>query len=350
MDRTSPEPIIDVPPLAPAPSEIVSQSEIEKLLAQVGGGGGDSSIIGGPPPSTASVLTRETVRRHEFPKLSIFSDNDLRPLRLRHEDFISSLAARLSIHLGLEIALQMSKLEAMPFQTFTEALADPTYLSLLKLQPLNGTALLDIPPRLALSIVDRVLGGPGKVGEDNRQIGKIETRLLSPVVALVVNEWCAVWKDLMEIRPNILGSETNSRFLNTCAPATTVLVIGIQLTMGEIVDQMQIAFPHPMLEPLTVKLNAGTAASAAKPDSAKNAAPKWGPLFDSIQVEVRAQLPAIELEAGEVAHLKLGDVLAFPNEFMSQVQLVLSDYPGYVGSLGTCSDRRAVKIERCLGS
>ena len=69
---------------------------------------------------------------------------------MRHEDFISALATRLSIHLGLEVGLQMSKLEALPFQKFAEVLPNPTYVTLLKLRPLAGICLLDIPAAAGL--------------------------------------------------------------------------------------------------------------------------------------------------------------------------------------------------------
>src|ERR1035441_470173 len=143
----------DQAPSGAASKDIISQSEIEKLLAQVesvdttppGGEAGDPQ----PPIQRAG---RDIVRRHDFPKLSLISSDDLRPLRVRHEDFIAALATRLSIHLGLEVTLQMTKLEAISFQQFADGLSNPTYLTLLKLQPLAGICLLDIPQRLGLCI------------------------------------------------------------------------------------------------------------------------------------------------------------------------------------------------------
>ena len=177
-------------------------------------------------------MEQEFVRRHVFPNLSVFSTADLRRLRVRHEDFISSLAARLSIHLGIEVGLQMSRLEAVPFQKFADGLSDPTYLTMLKLAPLAGICLLDIPPRLGLCIVDREMGGSAHVPEESGQIGKLEARLLALVVNLVVHEWCSTWSDLQELHPTVLGTESNSRFLSTSAPGTSMLVVGGRGAVG----------------------------------------------------------------------------------------------------------------------
>ena len=158
---------------------------------------------------------------------------------------MSALATRLSIHLGLEVGLQMSKLEALPFQKFIEGLSNPTWLTMLKLPPLAGIWLLDIPPRLGLCIVDRELGGPGRAADETRQIGKIEARLLSPFIGLIVNEWCGIWSDLMEIQPAVLGNESNSRYLHTSTPETTMLVAGMETRIAETVEQIQLRLSPP---------------------------------------------------------------------------------------------------------
>jgi flagellar motor switch protein FliM len=269
-------------------------------------------------------------------------------LRVRHEDLVVSLATRLSIHLGLEVVMQMAKLEAMTYHTFAEGLTNPTFTTMLKAQPLTGIGLLDIPPRLGLSIVDRELGGPGRVAEDTSQIGKVETRLLSTVVHLIVNEWCAVWKDLMELQPSVLGHEMNSRYLDTSDPDTTMLVVGVETHIGDLVEMMQFAFPHHMLEPLTLKLNA-SAAHAEKPGATtKNAPLKWNPFFDDVDVQVRAELPEIQVPGSQVAELKVGDIVPLPPECMTEVRLRLANHPGFIGTLGISNQRRAVKIDKCL--
>ena len=128
----------------------LSQSEVESLLAMVDGRESGASPV--------------LVTRREFPQLSSFSPDQLRKLRLRCDSFITSLNARLSSHLRLECTHQLTKLESVRYQQFVHALPNPTHLTLFTLEPLAGVCLLDIPPRLALSIVDRELGGPAVCG------------------------------------------------------------------------------------------------------------------------------------------------------------------------------------------
>jgi flagellar motor switch protein FliM len=337
---------VDAPPSASASKAAISQSEIEQILTQVesvnAADGGTESRI---PPS---LERSESVRPFDFPKLSPLSGTDMRPLRVRHEELVSLLGTHLSLYLGLEVTLQLSKLEGLPYYKFIEGMSNPTYVTMLKLPPLEGTGLLDIPPRLGLCMVDRELGGPGRAAEESAQIGKVEACLLAGVVTVIVSQWCAIWKDMLDIRPAVIGHEANSRILETSTPDTTMLVVGMETRISDVVEQMQFALPHHMLEPLIRKLSSGANATEKSGAPVKPAAAKWNAQFDELEIQVRAELPEIQLSAGEVAELKSGDILNLPPECMNQVRLRLANHPGFIGTLGTSNQRRAVKIEKCL--
>ena len=83
--------------------------------------------------------------------------NELRRLRILHEDFIRYLSARLSLYLRMELGLKMARLTTATYAKFTESLPNPTHLCLFKAEPLAGVGILDINPRLALTIADRLL-------------------------------------------------------------------------------------------------------------------------------------------------------------------------------------------------
>jgi flagellar motor switch protein FliM len=328
-------------------SETVSQSEVERLLAQVEGADMSSADAGSNRKGSSD---HELIHRHEFPKLSFFSGSELRKLRVRHEGFIGSLAGRLSIYLGLEVGLQMSKLETLPYQKFVEGLSNPTHLTLLKIEPLNGTCLVDIPPHLGLCIVDRELGGPAVCLEEPRDLGKMEARLLARVIEIIVSEWCSSWSDLHDLRPVLMKHETNGRFLQTSAPDTTMLVLGIATRVGEVADQIQFAFPYHTLEPLMLKLNAA-AELEGRPAAALASAPlKWNPLFDDVEIMVKAELPELSVTARQMAELKLGDVIPIPTGLASQVRVSLGETHRFSGNLGTSKNRWAVQISEVVKS
>ncbi|MDB6023705.1 MAG: flagellar motor switch protein FliM [Pedosphaera sp.] len=334
----------------PSSDETVSPSDIEQLLAQAQGD--DAAALETAAPARKSEPESKPLPRHEFPKLSFFSGNELRKLHLRHEEFIDSLAGRLSMHLGLEVGLQLTKLETIPFQKFADSLSNPTHLTLLKLEPLNGTCLLDIPPHLGLCMVDRELGGPAVPLDETREIGKMETRLLDKIVETIVGEWCGAWRDLLELRPAILKHENNARFLQICAPDTMMLVLSMETRLGELTEQIQFAVPRHAMEPLLLKLNAaneigGKPVAASVPAAGTSAHP-WNPAFDEVELSITAELPDIEVTARQLSQLKPGDVIPLLPELAGQIRLCFAGAPKFTGTLGTADGHWAVKIEQAF--
>ena len=212
-----------------------------------------------PAAPDVSVLTSlgvrqnrkaDTIRIHDFRQSGFLAPSELRRIRLRHEQFVRSLAARLAIFLRLEFTVQLAKLQIVGYMKFTEGLPNPTHIALFKVDPLKGVGLLIIPPRIGLSLVDRMLGGPGKMPDTVRELSEIEVALVDQVSNLFVNEWCAHWREMRELRPSYLGHENNSRFLQTATPETAMLIITLNTGLGDQLEPVQLAFPYATVEPL----------------------------------------------------------------------------------------------------
>ena len=183
-------------PPATQAAPAMSQSEVEQLLASVGEGDALGTGLGGEAGSGQALVSR-----HVFPQLALFSAGELRNLRTRCQSFASSLAARLSVHIRLECALQMTRLETVRFHSVAAGLSQPAFLTLFKVEPLEGVCLLDIPARLGLTLLDRELGGPAVCQDEIRDLTEIEAKLAAKFVHLVLAEWCNIWADTLPMHP-----------------------------------------------------------------------------------------------------------------------------------------------------
>jgi flagellar motor switch protein FliM len=247
--------------------------------------------------------------------------------------------------LRLECVLQMSKLEMVPFGKWAGTLADPTNLALFDLAPLRGTSLMEIPPRLALCLVDRQLGGPALKVEKARTLSEIEVKLVSRVAQLMLNEWCSYWSSFLDLKPTILGHESNSRFLECESPDTIMLVVGITTWVGgEIMDEIQLAFPHYTLEPLVRKLSPPPVMETANRKAPVAPPPPWNHALDGLNLPVSVEFPKVPFSTRVLANLKAGDFIPLQPEFSKRVVVRLGGLPKFVGELGVADGNRAVKI------
>ncbi|MEQ1843626.1 MAG: flagellar motor switch protein FliM, partial [Verrucomicrobiales bacterium] len=174
----------------------------------------------------------------DFRNPAFLSEAELRRLRLLHEDFIRYLSARLSLYLRMEFGLKMARLTTIPYSKFTDALPNPTHISLFKVEPLVGVGILDVNPRLALTIADRLLGGRGHSVKAERYLTEIEIAMIEDVIVIFLEEWCAQWKSEQELRPLIIGHENNGRFLQTSPRDSVVLAMALECNFGDCSEQI----------------------------------------------------------------------------------------------------------------
>jgi flagellar motor switch protein FliM len=284
----------------------------------------------------------QAVRGHDFRQSGFLAASELRRIRLRHEQFIRSLAARLAMYLRLEVTVQFGKLQIVGYQKFLENLPSPTHITLFRTDPLKGVGLLEIPPRLSLGLVDRLLGGAGQMPQTARDLSEIEIALTDQIANLVLAEWCGQWPEMRDLRPALLGHENNSRFLQTAPAETAMLILVLEAGLGEQKENIQLAFPYATVEPLMRLLTPSLQETEHAP--ARAPSPRWSPEFDDVKVTASAEWKGLKISAAEIAQLVPGDVLMLTPGCAAQVQLRLSQVPKFLGRPGVCGQKWAIQL------
>src|SRR3954470_7257981 len=312
-------------------AEYLDQSEIDKLLAQAGEGQSSQPLLIRADGAKNSA-TAPKVEAYDFRNPAFLSEVELRRLRLLHEDFIRYLSARLSLYMRMEFGLKMAKLTTATYSKFTESLPNPTHLSLFKVEPLVGVGILDINPRLALTIADRLLGGRGHSVKAERYLTEIEIALIEDVILILLQEWCGQWKAEQELRPSIIGHENNGRFLQTSPKDAIVLALTLEASFGDCSEQIQIGVPYYTIEPVVKKMQTRRQKDTAVSPTEKRSA--WQMSYDRIVVPVHAEWQALELSLREVASLRVGDIIEMQPTVCNDTRVLLNGTPKFVGTVG----------------
>jgi flagellar motor switch protein FliM len=327
-----------------AASDFLDQSEIDKLLAQTAEQAAPKNMLLGADGRRGDAKAAAKVEAYDFRNPVFLSEVELRRLRLLHEDFIRYLSARLSLFLRMEFGVKMAKLTTVTYSKFTESLPSPTHICLFKAEPLAGVGILDINPRLALTIADRLLGGRGHSVKAERYLTEIEIALLEDIIMIVLEEWCGQWKAEQDLHSVIIGHENNGRFLQTSPKDAIVLALTLEVNFGDCSEQMQIGLPYYTIEPLVKKMQARRAKDTVVTTTEKRAT--WQKAYDHITMPVRAEWDALELTLREVASLRVGDVIEMPADLLQRTQLLLNGTPKFTGAVGLDTDHVAVQITK----
>jgi flagellar motor switch protein FliM len=322
-------------------SQTLDQSEIDKLLANSAAQQPGRLVLRADgrrsdgPDSLA-------IKAFDFRNPAFLSEIDLRRLRLIHEGFVRYLSARLSLYLRMEFDAKILNFVPETYAKFTGDLPDLTHLCLFRVDPLVGVGILDINPHLALTIVDRILGGRGHSVSAERFPTEIEIGLLEDVIKIVLEEWCKQWKAESDLTPSIIGHENNGHFLETAPQDAVFLQLQLEVNFGDCSEKFQIGVPYNMIEPMVKRMQAKRQKGIGIGVAEKHA--MWQKSYDRISVPVRAQWDAFEVSLREVTSFRVGDVLEMPSELFQRTHLLLNGVPKFIGTVGIDDDHVAVQL------
>ncbi len=289
---------------------------------------------------------------YELSQRTLLSAAELRRLTADHETIRRSCGVRLAVLFRTEFDLKLAPLETPTFRQFAGQLAQPTHLTLFKVEPLRGIGVLEISPALALCLLDRLMGGPGDAHPPARELTEIEIALLGQVSHLLTEAWCAHWTGWKEIKSTLIGNESDPRYLQTSAPESTLLVAKFEAQIGECSGQIRLALPFATIEPLLQKIRAELKPPVENqtPTQALAKSPTWNPALDHVNIPISAELPGPQITARQLQSLKVGDVLPLAPEAANQVQLQLGGITRFNGRLGTRDEHWAVEVLNALKS
>jgi flagellar motor switch protein FliM len=304
------------------------------------------------PETSAASAPVAGPQPYAFSQQSLFSGPELRKLNADFQEIRRGCATRLAVLFRTEFELTLASLQTPMFRQFAGAVAQPTHLTMFKAEPLRGIGVVEISPALALTLSDRLMGGPGDANLPARELTEIEIALLDQVVQLFIETWCAHWAGWRELKPTLLGHESDGRYLQTSPADSSLLVARFEAKVGEAAGHVSLALPFATIEPLIQKLRAElqppAEASPATPAPVKS--PAWNTAFDNMRIAVNAELPGPQITARELPKLKVGDVLPFPAESANLVQLRVGGTTRFTGRLGTREDQWAVEVLDVLKS
>jgi len=339
-------PASSMPELEEAPASFL---DAEQTTASASGAEAGNAVCQAEEPADASK--KEDVEVYDFRNPMLLSPGELRKLRVHQEEFVQSAATRLSLHLRLDFSLKLTGVKTMSYQKLAEGWGHPAHLTLFKMEPLRGVSILEISSQLGLCMVDRLMGGPGHVPPTDQEMSEIEKVLLEQSVQLLLNEWCDHWSNVKELKPVILGYESNDGFIQTAPPETIMLVVSMEAGFGGCRGQIQMGFPYAAVDPL-IRRFCKSAAAMTNPAPPAPPPPatawRWNTCFDDVRVPVTAEWEGLEMTARQILALKVGDVLPLDLQRTQQINVRVADMLKFQGRPGTLAGQWAVQLTQVI--
>lgn len=324
------------------PGDVLSQSEIDALLAGVMSGDVDAD-------SMKNDAGGKKVKVYDFKRPDKFSKDQIRTLYMLHESFARLLNTYLSTHLRTLVNVDVASVEQLTYQEFVQSMANPSVISILGVPPLKGNIIMEIGTEIAFAFIDRVFGGDGNTTIKTRVLTEIEDAVMRRFVNTAMSHFKEAWANVATINPFLETTESNPQFTQIVPPSDMVVIVTIQVRVGEIEGMMNICIPYLVLEPIMSKLTTTfwVASSISKDDNE-------GDLY-AIQAKLEKTKVALIVEVGQVQitireflTLGFGDVLQLGTKVKDDLPCKIGKNAKFYCRPGTSGKKMAVQITRIV--
>ena len=278
----------------------------------------------------ASGATAAPAEAYDFARPRSVSDRQLVAAEAAHGTLADGLAVALTDALGESVSVRASSLDEVLALDFRASRARPTAFFELGLGAIGPRLGLDLPPALALFLVERQLGGSDPIGDASRALSGLEQAVVETVwLPLVATAFAETW-----------GTVPPSRVRGTADPdqidlgADRLVVTDFTVTVGESSGTLSVAYP---VETLRVLLEI---AMAPPPGPPRAQSVELG----AVPVDLRAELGRTRLSLGELMDLLPGDVIPLGRSASDPVPVTVGDRFRFEAQTGISGDRLALRL------
>ena len=324
-------------------AEILSQQEIDNLLAGINSGSVDVSVQ--EQPRVESKSNKE-VLTFDFRLPNRLSKNQLRTLQAIHESFAETFSSYLISKLQTTVNITVASIDQIFYSEYVLSIGSPSCLYVFKILESDTLAVMEMNPQLALSMVSRLLGG--SIGEEKRTrlLTKIEQTIIKGIVARNISDLQKAWKTIAPLTFQIERFETEGEFVQVAPANEIVLLVSFEVTLGDQKFMMSICFPTFALEDELAKLNSQSVSTSLQVSNSKR---EWSnTLLKKItqtSIPVSVVLGQAKLTVEEFIHLEVGDVLRTNIQANGNVQIDIGGSTRFYGKPGVSNGHLAIQIE-----
>ena len=288
-------------------NEVLSQDEIDQLLTAISSGDSDTDDF-------KPVSDTRKIKIYDFKRPDKFSKEQLRTVSNMHETFARLTTTSLSAQLRSLVHVHVASVDQLTYEEFIRSIPTPTTLAVVNMDPLKGNAVLEIDPTITFCMIDRLFGGRGTTtGNKNRDLTDIEQSVMEGIIVRILANMREAWTQVIDLRPRLGQIETNPQFAQIVPPSEMVVLVTLEMKVGEEEGMMNFCIPYLTIEPIISKLSSQFWFSSVRRSSTTQYLGTLKEKLSSVEMDVVAEVGSIDLPIREVLSLRVGDVVRLSN-------------------------------------
>jgi flagellar motor switch protein FliM len=319
-------------------TEVLSQDEIDQLLTAISSGDVE-------PEESQQPADQRKIKIYDFKRPDKFSKEQIRTVSIMHETFARLTTTSLSANLRSLVQVHVASVDQLTYEEFIRSIPNPTTLAVINMDPLKGSAILEIDPAITFSIIDRLFGGQGEGTKVTRDLTDIEQSVMEGIIVRVLGNMREAWSQVIDLRPRLGQIETNPQFAQIVPPTEMVVLVTLETKVGEVEGMMNFCIPYLTIEPIISKLSAQYWYSTVRRGTTTENLNILRDRLSTIEVSMVAEIGAMDLTVRDVLSLRAGDVIRLQDTRTSDpMVLKIGNRRKFLCKPGQIGNKLAVQI------
>lgn len=336
--------------------EILSQDEIDALLTAISSGegpaGGGAPAEGAPAAAdsfgagggAAKVERHRKIKIYDFKRPDKFSKDQIRTLQMIHESFARQATTTLSAGLRTLVHVHVGTVDQLTYDEFIKSIPNPTMLAVLGFSPLKGNAVIEFDPAITFAMIDRAFGGRGAPTQLNRELTDIEQAVMVRNIKELLKNVKDAWANVVDLEPNLISTESNPQFVQIVPPNDMVVLVTLEMRIGEVEGLANLCIPYITIEPILTKLSAQFWFTAIRRGVSTEAVEAVRKRLNRTPITLTVRLGEADLSMGELLALAPGDYVRLTTPVREDARLVVAGREKFTCRVGAVGRKVAVEV------
>ncbi|MBP5436397.1 MAG: flagellar motor switch protein FliM [Treponema sp.] len=320
-------------------NEVLSQDEIDQLLQAISTGESETDDF-------KPVSDTRRIKIYDFRRPDKFSKEQIRTVSNMHETFARLTTTSLSAQLRTLVHVHVASVDQLTYEEFIRSIPTPTTLAVINMDPLKGNAVLEIAPEITFIMIDRLFGGSGDTGgKVNRDLTDIEQSVMEGIIVRILANMREAWTQVIDLRPRLQQIETNPQFAQIVPPSEMVILVTLEIKIGEEAGMMNICIPYITIEPIVSKLSSQFWFSSVRRSSTTQYLGTLKEKLADVEMQLVAEVASMNVPIRDVLNLRMGDVVRFNNTKINDpLTLSVGNKKKFYCQAGTIGKKVAVQV------
>lgn len=323
--------------------KILSQDEIDALLKGVVSGEVETE-----PPAEAAAESTSGVKGYDLLNQERIIRGRMPTLEMINDRFVRRQAVAWTGVLREAIEFVVVGTQVIKFGEFLKKIPMPSSLNVFHMPPLRGSGLFVMDAFLVYLLVDYFFGGKGQthVKPEGRDFTAVQVRMIKKLLMLALADLEKAWQAIMPVKVEYVRSESNPQFAMVVTASEVVVVVTLQVIIGETTRDLFVVYPYSMLEPIKEKLYSGLVSDQLEQDGSWNS--KFRELIHECELPISVKLGSTTVTVQDVLNFAPGDVVMLDQRPGDPLECYVEDYLKFLGSPGVFKGNHACRVTKVL--